>query len=136
MPKSKLITKTMGPKKDVAIKRQASHYRFIHDIITLSATLGATELKFGSLHVRYGPESQTLAIGLTENETQKKTYQKTSAPPESGQPQTLSVLDQEVLDEMELNQMMVEDPLSFENAMIAAHLEGAENARTNFAEDR
>lgn len=112
-------------------------------IINACAKNGVAKLKYGDLELEFLNKSRTAEhtfySGTEDQSDPAKDFQVThDATPASEQSlqSKLSTVDPELLDDMRRSQLMIEDPLSYEQEMIDLQIRGPENDARSAEHDR
>lgn len=97
-------------------------------IVKACSEAGVTELKFGDLEVIFGGEASSLSekatpalMGFTEN----RAYQKEQQPAKLARDALsakLSLFDTKILEEIDKSQLMIEDPIGYEQFVVDEQL--------------
>lgn len=99
--------------------------RDICDIIKTCAQSGVASLKWGDFHVSFAFPSQPVIVDLPK--TTADGFASQASEQELSVDSKLSTVDRELLEDMARAQLIIDDPLAYEQAMVDAQLRRAEN---------
>lgn len=95
-------------------------------IIKCGAVNGVARLTIGDFQVNYyHPPAASLGPQVTADPPNVTEF---PAPPASEQPPEVTIADPELLEDLRMSQLMISDPLAFEQEIIDSHLEEARGA--------
>lgn len=88
------------------------------DMIKLARSHGVAKMKFRGLELEFFPDHGAQGHKADDD------LPKTQIPPMSPASDTKPAVDQDLLDDMRRTQLLLDDPMAFEQEVISAHLEG------------
>lgn len=99
------------------------------DIINACAKGGVSELKFGSVEVKFFNPSTPAQAQLAMDIGAVPPQYDTPAMQASRQPETKSInaFDKDLLEELRMSQLLYDDPHGFEREIVNSHLRGDTN---------
>lgn len=120
---------TPTDKKDLTKAPGVLNAKDICYIIKVCSEAGVSELKFGNLEVSFNggallakPGKDTPAIlGFKENEAYQN-EQQPALPDRNAKSAKLTLFDKQILEELDRNQLMIEDPIGYERFVIDEQL--------------
>lgn len=114
--------------KDLTSLPDVFKVKEICHIIRVCSEAGVTELKFGGLEVKFGgafspaDKPKPATLGFQENKAYQSLPQKPVLPESDTFSQQMSFTDRSVLEELERSQLMLEDPLAYEQMVIDSYV--------------
>lgn len=117
--------KSLTSSKDMFKVKEICH------IVRVCSEAGVTELKFGDLEVKFGgaflsspTKTEPAPLGFSEKEAYQSLPLKPVLPDSNTLSQKMNFIDKQVLEELERSQLMLEDPLAYEQLVIDEHISG------------
>jgi len=117
---------TSNTDKPLTKSRKSSQVEDICRIIEVSARAGVAKLKFGDVEVEFTPIAPDLGYHAKVDPSQYITSE--MATPDSEQKSGMTISDRELLEDMRRSQLMIDDPMAFEQEMIDLQLTHGERA--------
>ena len=121
--------------KTLTIAKEMFQSKEICNIIKVCSEAGVVELKFGGLEVKFGgaslpsPKKSPAELGFQGKEAYQISPQKSVLPDSNATSQKMDLIDKQVLEDLERTNLLLEDPLAYEQMIFDEHLTG--NAGTD-----